>query len=192
MESFSAILARCPWTCLASAEPISFPGIPAPNPAFRWNTVSSHSERHQIRLTLSQVRGDLAALDDTLARITSIQTQLLEKRDALQVFSDELDALTSPIRTIPPEILTEIFYYLKGDYRDELPARARAGSLLPTHVCQQWRQIALSTPSLWNNIYINGSSVSESIRSSEVKCIKAWLARSKNCPLSINLRRTDV
>ncbi|KAF7984977.1 hypothetical protein HWV62_9936 [Athelia sp. TMB] len=170
---------------------MSLPEIIMPKLTSRWNAASSHSERHQIRLTLSQVRSDLVALEDTLARITSIQTRLLQKRDALQVYSDELKALTSPIRTIPPEILIEISYYLKGDYRDEAPARARAGSLLPTHVCQQWRQIALSTPSLWNNIYINGSSVSRSIPSSEVKCIKTWLARSKNSPLSINLRWND-
>ncbi|KAF7966889.1 hypothetical protein HWV62_36644 [Athelia sp. TMB] len=186
MESISAIIGQCPY--LASAERIS---PPVPKPAFRWNAAPLNPERHQIRFTLSQVRSDLAALDDTLANITSIQTRLLQKRDALQVFSDELKTLIPSIRTILPEILIEIFYYLKGDYRDEAPARARAGSLLPTHVCQQWRQIALSTPSLWNNIYINGSSVSRSLPSSEVKCIKTWLARSKNSPLSINLRWND-
>ena len=189
MESISATIAQCPY--LVSAEHISLPESPVSETAFQWNAVPSLSERHQVRSTLSQICGDLAVLDDTLAHIASIQTRLLEKRESLQVFSDKLNGLISPIRTTPPEILAEIFSYLKGDYCDKGPAYARAVSLFPTHVCQQWRQIALSIPSLWDSVYISGGSISESIRNSEVECIKTWLARAKDCPLSINLRRVD-
>ncbi|KAF7972094.1 hypothetical protein HWV62_18908 [Athelia sp. TMB] len=191
MESILATFAQC--ACLARAERISLPASPVSELTFQWNALISLSERHQIHSSLSQVHNDLTVLDDALAHITSIQTRLLEKRNAMQAFSDRLKALVSPIRPTPPEIFAEIFSYLKGNYRDEIPAHARAQSLLPTHVCQQWRDIALSIPSLWNHIYINGGSLSEtqSIRNSEVECISTWLARAKDCPLSINLRRSD-
>ncbi|KAF7966892.1 hypothetical protein HWV62_36651 [Athelia sp. TMB] len=182
-------IGQCPY--LASAERISLPESPESRPGFHLDASLSSSERHQVHSTLSQVRGDLALLDDALAHITAIQTQLTKKRDALQAISDRLNAIISPMRAAPPEIIAEIFSYLKGDYRDKVHAHARAESLLPTHVCQQWRRIALSIPSLWNNIYINGGSVSDSIPNSEVECIKVWLARAKNCPLSINLQRLD-
>ncbi|KAF7975302.1 hypothetical protein HWV62_10076 [Athelia sp. TMB] len=171
---------------------MSLPESPVYEPALQRNAALAYSERHRVHSTLSQVHSDLAVLDDALAHITSIQTRLLEKRNALQVFSNRLKALVSPIRITPPEIFAEIFSYLKGNYRDQVPARARAETLFPTHVCQRWREIALSIPSLWNNIYINGSgSVLKSVRNSEVECISTWLARAKGCPLSINLRRSD-
>ncbi|KAF7965171.1 hypothetical protein HWV62_45266, partial [Athelia sp. TMB] len=188
MVSISATLAQCP--CIASAERISLPESPMYEPAFQRNAALAYSERHQVHSTLSQMHGDLAALDDALAHITSIQTRLLEKRDAMQAFSDKLKVLISPTRITPPEIYAEIFSYLKGDYRDEISAHARTGSLLPTHVCQQWREIALSIPSLWNNVYINhGDSDTELIHESEVECVTTWLARAKDCPLSVNLQR---
>ncbi|KAF7975306.1 hypothetical protein HWV62_10084 [Athelia sp. TMB] len=109
----------------------------------------------------------------------------------MQMISDKSRVLIASIHTVPREILAEIFSYLKGGYRDKVPAHARTETLLPTHVCQRWREIALSTPTLWNNIYINGSSSPKSVRDSEVECISAWLARAKDCPLAINLRRSE-
>ncbi|KAF7964874.1 hypothetical protein HWV62_10058 [Athelia sp. TMB] len=188
MKSLSATLAQCP--CIASAECISIPESSVYEPAFQKNATLAYSNRHQVHPTLSQVGSDLAVLDDALAHITYIQTRLSEKRNALQVFSNKLKALVSLIRIVPPEIFAEIFSYLKGDYRDKAPAQARTETLLPTHVCQRWREIALSTPTLWNNIYINGGSVPKSVRDSEVECTSAWLSRAKDCPLSINLRRS--
>ncbi|KAF7965172.1 hypothetical protein HWV62_45268 [Athelia sp. TMB] len=188
MKSFSANFAQCP--CITSADFLSIPESSVYEAAFQKNAALAYSNRHQVHPTLSQVCSDLALLDDALAHITSIRKRLSQKRSAFQVFSNKLKALVSPIRIVPPEIFAEIFSYLKGDYRDKAPAQARTETLLPTHVCQRWREIALSTPTLWNNIYINGSSVPKSVRDSEVECTSAWLSRAKDCPLSINLRRS--
>ena len=79
------------------------------------------------------------------------------------------DALTNallPINRLPPEILIYIFSMC----RDERPVHVRGPARWPfrrysTHtlepalsVCRHWRDIALSTPSLWNSI-VNSSAI---------------------------------
>ncbi|KAF8880985.1 hypothetical protein BD779DRAFT_1675654 [Infundibulicybe gibba] len=78
---------------------------------------------------------------------------------------------------LPPEIIEIIFltlcspktiFPLRGDPR-----------LLVTHVCSQWRAIALATPSLWANIHIplNFPPPYDHVRT--------WISRSAQSPLSV-------
>lgn len=88
---------------------------PSPSPnRLRTNYVPSLLEAYQIRSALSQVDNEISKLDDVLAQLKVIQDRLLLKREMLQRFSKEHIGLLSPIRRLPPEILTEIFLYFSG------------------------------------------------------------------------------
>ncbi|KAJ7745472.1 hypothetical protein DFH07DRAFT_17623 [Mycena maculata] len=59
-------------------------------------------------------------------------------------------ALSFPVLTLPTEITTEIFTCcLPKTPRDP---RSCDAPLLLTRICQQWRDIALSTPRLWTTV----------------------------------------
>ncbi|KZP18890.1 hypothetical protein FIBSPDRAFT_1045829 [Athelia psychrophila] len=175
----------CP--CTLNADRISLPTSPLPEP--RVEAPLTSSEKLLVHSVLSQVRSDLAELDDVVAHLQSVQKRLLSKRETLQAFSDKHNKLLCPARWMPPEILVEIFSYFKP--RHYAPSRwwqmsptlaAQSMVLLPASVCQQWRQTALSTPSLWNHIYVD---LDRSEGMLELEWLKFWLPHSKDCPLSI-------
>ncbi|TFY56048.1 hypothetical protein EVG20_g9083 [Dentipellis fragilis] len=67
---------------------------------------------------------------------------------------------TSPVASLPPEILTAIFLYvteIDAPRANTYPGgrhRKSLGWIKITHVCPRWRQIALGTPLLWRNIVL--------------------------------------
>ncbi|KAH9959121.1 hypothetical protein BC827DRAFT_528114 [Russula dissimulans] len=73
-----------------------------------------------------------------------------------------------PINRIPPEILMHIFHFL-GAGAFVVPA---------SHVCQKWRHIALSTPSLWSVIREDDNP----------SAARRFSARSRNLPLDLSFR----
>ncbi|KAJ7042867.1 hypothetical protein C8F04DRAFT_1075033 [Mycena alexandri] len=93
-----------------------------------------------------------------------------------------------PVQTLPPEILAEIFVNFLPPYPEFPPLSGLLSPLLLCRICQQWRTIALSTPALWSSIRITaalGESNSQEVRKFEI--LTTWLARSRNCPLSLSL-----
>ncbi|KAJ7138101.1 hypothetical protein C8R44DRAFT_975973 [Mycena epipterygia] len=72
-----------------------------------------------------------------------------------------LDVL-SPVRRLPPEILCEILMpsSLPSPHDSDLPADevkniAKSDLLRVSHVCAQWRALALGTPRLWSDIALD-------------------------------------
>ncbi|KZP28627.1 hypothetical protein FIBSPDRAFT_245318 [Athelia psychrophila] len=209
-------ISACP--CISNGDRVSLPKSSGPPFTFQFNDILAPAEElGDCMAILPQVCRDLAKLDPltqgskdgeqddqwhehgearcrrgmpvdgSLASLKSTQTRLLWKLESLQAFSETYVGRLSPIQLIPTEILIEIFSYLKPGVRDLNTTPAQGGSLLPTHVCQQWRQVALSTPTLWNHI---SACVDASQRNTRLmlECVEAWLTRTRDCPLSINIR----
>ena len=175
-------LTSCP--CISKTKHISVPTSPASEFTLHHNAIPIPTERLGILSTLSQVQHDIAEVDDALAHLESAQKLLLSKREALKAFSDTHTGLLSSIRTMPAEILVEIFAYLKP--RSLHPQDSAQAILLVTHICQQWRNIALSTPSLWDVIFAN------TYRALGGEALAAYaqasLSRARGAPLSINFQ----
>ncbi|KAF7324183.1 NAD(P)-binding protein [Mycena kentingensis (nom. inval.)] len=87
-----------------------------------------------------------------------------------------------PILRIPVEITAKIFTHCVPD-----PASVNPGAapLLLTQICADWRAIAHSTPTLWNNLHIEVSP-SPTPRTHPA-AVSAYLARSAACPLQISV-----
>ena len=84
-----------------------------------------------------------------------------------------------PISCLPPEILIAIFSFMSPSISDE---KVGYLSLIwVTHVCRQWREIALNYPNLWS--YINFTKLTPA-------GITGILARTKMSPLYLEARIT--
>ncbi|KAJ7608988.1 hypothetical protein FB45DRAFT_670999, partial [Roridomyces roridus] len=71
--------------------------------------------------------------------------------DEMVSWSQQLRRTTlSPLRRMPPELLRHIFGFALPILASEVDGRVTSHSpWTSTHVCSRWRDIAISTPSLW-------------------------------------------
>ncbi|KAJ6500516.1 hypothetical protein C8R45DRAFT_788861, partial [Mycena sanguinolenta] len=70
--------------------------------------------------------------------------------------SEQHKVIIAPIRRVPAEIMAEISYNSlpsRRNQREVQPALHRA-PLIFGQVSSQWRAISLSTPMLWNSIFL--------------------------------------
>ncbi|KAJ6454604.1 hypothetical protein C8R45DRAFT_599654 [Mycena sanguinolenta] len=124
------------------------------------------------------------------ARIAEIEAQILFLKNSLQALEadrlgaqERLDSYTYPVLTLPNEITSEIFTRFIPAYPSPPPL---AGPLSPTtltHVCHNWRAIALATPALWRAI-----SLPLDLDENGRLCIlQSWLSRSGCSPFSFEM-----
>jgi hypothetical protein len=116
----------------------------------------------------------------------------------------EAEILSEGIELLPPEILIKIFCLCPRNRDISDPAQIAVSShkcLIEngpwslSHVCRKWRSICISTPSLWSNIAISGTSDSDEIfeppplllSSDSISLIEEGLTRSKSYDLSISI-----
>ncbi|KAJ7678731.1 hypothetical protein B0H17DRAFT_1206653 [Mycena rosella] len=101
--------------------------------------------------------------------------------------SEALPSSNAPIGKLPVELLGEIFSWNLGDWGEmtDEPSTLVLDPLILSQVCGHWRSVSLSIPMLWATIWVDRPRVAH------VAMVKLWIERSRNCPLSINLRQTD-
>ncbi|KAF8881787.1 hypothetical protein BD779DRAFT_1545316 [Infundibulicybe gibba] len=95
---------------------------------------------------------------------------------------------------LPDDIIREIFLAaacLSGPA--SLPPRSYEPRLILSHVCASWREIALSTPRLWNEIKcVEDYSIPYDHSTRDVPihpALQAWFSRSGQCLLSLQITR---
>ncbi|KAJ7196093.1 hypothetical protein GGX14DRAFT_673845, partial [Mycena pura] len=132
--------------------------------------------RQPESVSASQDRGLLTAAEANIARIDSQIKGLpcLHDRDVAA-----LQFVMSPIRTLPPELLSDIFLHVISVEFGEFQKALRL-----SHVSGYWRQLALWTPRLWTmplpiNIRNNSADY--------VATMTAFLERSHPLPIPIYL-----
>ncbi|KAK7055966.1 hypothetical protein R3P38DRAFT_2849861 [Favolaschia claudopus] len=145
---------------------------------------------HQLVVApMQEIQGlsiDIDALQARIDQLTHQQNDLIHLREGLTEFVESHLALVSIPRTLPHDILREIFIAsLPSDryptlHRNDVP-------LIFLSVCLDWRRVALSVPRLWTSLHIVGPAYSiwtepDAMR----KELKAWLPRSTSLPLTIS------
>ncbi|KAK7022445.1 hypothetical protein R3P38DRAFT_2960992 [Favolaschia claudopus] len=99
----------------------------------------------------------------------------------------KLNSFLDPMARLPLEIQSEIFLDCKETNVRGLYPDSRRIPLLLLHVCHLWRDIALSTPRLWDAITIDLSRCLDNSHYSQL-CAD-WMDRAPPLPLSITLQR---
>ncbi|KAJ6454390.1 hypothetical protein C8R45DRAFT_1037970 [Mycena sanguinolenta] len=117
------------------------------------NEPPRESELSIIRPIIQNSGARLASLDAEISRIKAHLTQLEEQRTVISTYHAQNLSMLSPFRRMPPEILGEIFSWT---IRPDVCGTENSPWVL-THVCGNWRTVALSKSSLWSLIYIDFS-----------------------------------
>ncbi|KAI3602748.1 hypothetical protein WG66_008108 [Moniliophthora roreri] len=154
---------------------------------FGTNFAPSPVEILDIWEILLEPAEELHALDEQIARLQA-------RRDKLKSFIDNHCALLSPIRRVPSDILREIFVQCLPE--GHLPTHTiHQAPLLLTSICRSWREVAITTPRLWNRIHIllrypRSPPVTDFFRSlmkASAEGLDSWLERSGTMPLTLSL-----
>jgi hypothetical protein len=136
-------------------------------------------QKYLIRKAIKDGKTDLARLDTEITQVQALLDQLLLERQALVHHVDIHQTLLSPMRRLPSELISEIFFHCLPD--EICPLRAKRAPLILGMVCRAWRTIALSTPKLWSRLELL------IYRYYPWRITKECLARAKMYPLSIAL-----
>ncbi|KAJ7467509.1 hypothetical protein FB451DRAFT_1137347 [Mycena latifolia] len=119
------------------------------------------------------------------ACITDIETQISNLKRSIEVLQagmtraqERLDSYVYPVSTLPNEIISEIFVHFLPDYPLCPPQTGLLSPTPLTHICRNWREIALATPALWRSL---------KLRAYDYNILESWLSRSGHLPLSFDI-----
>ncbi|KAK0485302.1 hypothetical protein EDD18DRAFT_1293207, partial [Armillaria luteobubalina] len=142
----------------------------------------SLSEQEQL---LEQVRVQKADLEQQLLVVTQRETQIVKS------ITDHRTLLrASPIRSLPAELLEEIFiaHCAESDRADPYynsGVTFRKSRLRLLSVCSRWRDVALSTPRIWVALSVDCASYCIEGAESKISVLERWVSSSGQLPLSI-------
>ncbi|KAH6911028.1 hypothetical protein BKA70DRAFT_1269247 [Coprinopsis sp. MPI-PUGE-AT-0042] len=77
-----------------------------------------------------------------------------QKRAVYASFVADHRALISPIRHMPPDVLRNIFSHCVPHSAPEKVMQASEAPLLLAQICRHWRDLVISTPTLWSTIFV--------------------------------------
>ncbi|KAJ7088210.1 hypothetical protein C8R43DRAFT_939231, partial [Mycena crocata] len=97
----------------------------------------------------SVLEADRTRLKDVEAEILGLERALDLLRKKKSAIQGRLDAYRYPVLTVPNELVSDIFLQFLPAYPDCPSMSGLFSPTLLTHICRKWREIALTTPSLW-------------------------------------------
>ncbi|KAJ7156539.1 hypothetical protein C8R43DRAFT_1106114 [Mycena crocata] len=127
---------------------------------------------------------DAAPTADRARGLKNVEAEILQLEQSLSIQA-RLDDLKYPALTLPNEITSEIFLHFLPPYPKCPPSSGLLSPTLLTHICRKWREIALSTPTLWRAIWLD-SDIQPDFGSRK-QILESWLVRSCSCPISIKV-----
>ncbi|KAF9261518.1 hypothetical protein L218DRAFT_869680, partial [Marasmius fiardii PR-910] len=178
-SSLSFVTSLSPSHNQTSSNRFSFP--------FR-NTVTAF-DQHLIEQSLIDAENELKRCRMELNRLNAAIIAVESRRTAVKREVEHYRSLLSPIQRMPPEVLTEIFGHC-GRLSN------MNGLIMPvpmaiSMVCGRWRELAVSTPSLWSSISITMFSAGDPDDCDQhlvARLTKLFLQRSLNSPLELHLK----
>ncbi|KAF9243381.1 hypothetical protein BU15DRAFT_12423, partial [Melanogaster broomeanus] len=120
------------------------------------NCAPADNERDEVRSLLIDPRAELEAVTDDITRLQARLADVQRRKCELSSYVEDLSALLSPIKRMPPEIMTRVFDFC-GDVHVRGPhcEPSRRAPLLLGSVCRSWRALSLSMPRLWTALYLD-------------------------------------
>ncbi|KAF7376704.1 WD40 repeat-like protein [Mycena sanguinolenta] len=141
---------------------------------------------------LESMKADRALLLDSEPQILDRERSPSALSTERALAQERLDAYKYPVLTIPNEITSEIFIRFLPIYPDAPPLTGPESPTTLTHVCRQWREVALATPALWRAMRLDYKPRTQGYTPMKAYApiqylSDAWIRRSGSCPLSIEI-----
>ncbi|KAF7335973.1 F-box domain-containing protein [Mycena sanguinolenta] len=138
-----------------------------------------------IQSTASSRAADRAHIAEIEAQILSLEQSIRVLKAKKSRTQERLNSYVYPVLMLPSEITSEIFMKFIPEYPSPPPLTGLLSPTTLTHVCHQWREIALLTPALWRAILV--PDYSDCTTASLLCIFETWLSRSGCFPLSISM-----
>ncbi|KAF9032166.1 hypothetical protein BDZ89DRAFT_597965 [Hymenopellis radicata] len=140
----------CP-RCRASITLTSYP-LPFEGDFARAHHNPSRTDSSSIESSLTDPSADLTTLAQEIQRVELLLSALKTHRAHLErhIYRTTRFIQSSPIRQLPTEVLGIIFASACTSFQENEYKTPLSISL----VCSKWRDISISTPTLWTNIYV--------------------------------------
>lgn len=145
------------------------------------NDIQHPSHVTEINGIIHRIEQGVTEIDKYAKQAQHMLDQLGMRRKELETLAFEHRSLIAPIRSLPNELLSEIFEWScdLSPWDHNFPV-----SLLL--VCRDWQAVALSTPTIWANIIFGEYFQSDSsIKNGSANQAVSWLRRAANKPLSL-------
>ncbi|KAK6977581.1 hypothetical protein R3P38DRAFT_2810119 [Favolaschia claudopus] len=117
------------------------------------NYAANDDEVLEILNLIAEPARQLCSIEAEIADLQKAIDKLEEKRRDLNVYVDGHKALISPVRRMPPDVLSEIFIACLPTHRNCAMSASEAPVLLG-RICSSWRALSLATPRLWASLHI--------------------------------------
>ncbi|KAF7969962.1 hypothetical protein HWV62_25514 [Athelia sp. TMB] len=158
---------------------------PSPTPSL-WRTWQAPDAQEYTRIgtLVSDAQSTLFQIEEQITEMQTKLSELLQKQKAMEQILSHHKSFLSPIRRLPAEILTYIFFLCLPVSTERSSFSIKRAPLLLTRVCTAWKDFAYSSQHLWASL-----TISKAIHPS---IVESWLSHAKSSPLSIRmkLRRT--
>ncbi|KAG6374421.1 hypothetical protein JVT61DRAFT_4458 [Boletus reticuloceps] len=148
------------------------------------NSAPLDDQRDQVRGLLAEPKAELEAVEEDIFRLQARLADIQRRKHELTSYVEDLGALLSPIRRMPPEIMARVFdfcgdIYVRGPHCEP----SRHAPLLLGSVCRSWRTLSLAMPRLWTALYLDLPTFGTLNKQEEV--LYAWIHRSRPFPISL-------
>ncbi|SJL14782.1 uncharacterized protein ARMOST_18250 [Armillaria ostoyae] len=167
----------------------------------RCNDPLLEAEKTALRSLVDEAPSTLANLDQQIIEARQMLDSLIQKRQVAESDFDDAKTLLHPIRSMPQDVLREIFHYCVPDWEEIIsgPHQARYDSLDPrfppwtiSHVSMTWKDISLSLPDLWTCITLDFRKYEALNMRAIMTKVALFLERSKNMDLFVTLLSPDT
>lgn len=166
---------------------------------------SSSSEQNAISQLLLDEWKAVEHYNEEIFRLEEIIGKLHRQRAEHQKLIDGLNSLDAPIKRLPVEVLTKIFYQHIYEAWNTTPHLLGMAPLVLGLVCRHWRHIALSNKRMWSYVGLDADVFGEGLDHYEggaaqwdrrekarvfraSRIVEKYLERSEPLPLSIKVR----
>lgn len=160
---------------------------------FKSNLIPSEDHYNLIQDLLYEKEDEIDAIQDEIFHLEEQIEALRAKNRAAKRRARKYRGVLSPLRSLPPELLSEIF--LRTPDPDELSTAFITVFPIPLpllHVCRKWRNVALTTPGLWNIFTVRSYRPLPEQWGIPRERVESWLTRSKTLPLQVNLHLYNI
>jgi len=161
------------------------------SPLIRTGGVTPKPEQSRLRGLLRDIESELETIDAEIARAQEYIRLLQDKRAGYVEDMKKLRPATAPHRSLPPEILIEIFLHYAAQIAERVINKApiyRRLSQFPWvlgHICSRWRQIALAETRIWGTIGVNA------VEYDELPMLNQAFKRGGRSPLWLSANEGD-
>ncbi|KIL56863.1 hypothetical protein M378DRAFT_1032702, partial [Amanita muscaria Koide BX008] len=114
------------------------------------NSLLTIDERNDVHQSIAKAKAELQRIETDIAIATA---KLVERRETVTNNLSQLKKTLVIHRILPGETIGYIFSTLRAE-RVSIPHKwhKTPSQIIVSHVCSKWRQIALATPALWNDV----------------------------------------